>query len=136
MPLMLTLTPMRAGARPEVRTFTEGTLSIGRGTGNDWVLADEERLLSKTHCVIAAQGGRYVLTDLSTNGVYFNGGREPTRRDSQVVLNDGDQFRLGDYNVVVSEIDHAPAARGADPFGAARAATGTAGFAPRPDPLG
>jgi type VI secretion system FHA domain protein len=135
MPLMLTLTPMRAGARPEVRTITDGTLSIGRGPGNDWVLPDEERLLSKTHCVIAAQGGRFVLTDLSTNGVYFNGGREPTRRDGQVVLNDGDQFRLGDYNVVVAEIDHAQGARGADPFASAPAAA-PAGFAARLDPLG
>jgi len=107
MPLMLTMTSVRTGARPEVRTLTQGTMSIGRGPDNDWVLADEDRQLSKTHCVIAVQGGRYVLTDLSTNGVFINGAREPTQRDSQSFLSDGDYFRLGEYQVMVSETLHA-----------------------------
>ena len=76
--------------------------SIGRGAGNDWVLPDPDRHLSKTHCVISIENGRTVLTDLSTNGVYINGARQPTSRDSRVVLTDGDDFRLGEYTIEVT----------------------------------
>lgn len=85
MPLTLALEGPNA---QETRTLGRGTLSIGRAAGNDWVLPDPERLLSKTHCVIAATGGRYLLTDLSTNGVFVNGARERVPRD-----NGGDQRR-------------------------------------------
>jgi type VI secretion system FHA domain protein len=140
MPLILTMTPLRTGGRTETRTLAEGTLSIGRGLSNDWVLEDPERLLSKTHCILAVEGSRYVLNDVSTNGVFINGSREPTRRDSRVFLTDGDQFRLGDYTVNVAEADHHAPARGADPFAAPSGARGGFGgdaFAPggRVDPL-
>ncbi len=145
MPLTLTL----EGAGPrETRTLSRGTLSIGRASGNDWVLPDPERLLSKTHCVIAAAGGRYVLTDLSTNGVFVNGAGSRVPRDGQVELTDGDEFRLGDYIVRVAEAvaeapplaAHAPLAAG----GVARAdpLAGPADLAPDPladsldDPFG
>jgi type VI secretion system FHA domain protein len=91
--------------------------------------------------MITAEGSRYALTDLSTNGVFMNGSSEPTRRDGRVLLNDGDRFRLGDYEVRVREADIAPlrqaspmpppaAARREDPF--------AAGASPDPfgDPLG
>ena len=90
------------------RTLATSTLSIGRGERNDWVLPDPDRHLSKTHCVISEENGRYVLTDLSTNGVYVNGARQPTARDSRIVLTDGDEFRLGDYTIAVQEVE-APA---------------------------
>jgi len=142
MPLILTMTPLRTGGRTETRTLAEGTLSIGRGPSNDWVLDDPERLLSKTHCILAVEGSRYVLNDVSTNGVFMNGSREPTRRDSRVFLTDGDQFRLGDYTVNVAEVDH-PAGRPADPFASPAGARGGfgavddfSGGGGRVDPLG
>jgi len=113
MPLILTLDSRQGGARRESRTFNDGTLSIGRGATNDWVLADPDRLLSKTHCMISLEGSRYVLTDTSTNGVFINGAREPTARDSRAFLTDGDSFRLGDYTITVTEADNAPAPRAA-----------------------
>ena len=70
MPLILKLT---GGTERDTRTLKNGTLSIGRAPGNDWVLSDPERQLSKTHCVITAASGQYALTDLSTNGVFVNG---------------------------------------------------------------
>jgi type VI secretion system FHA domain protein len=114
MPLILTLTPTRGGGSRETRTLNEGSLSIGRGPGNDWVLADPDRLLSKTHCIISIEGSRYALTDVSTNGVYVNGAKDPTRRDSRTLLADGDRLRLGDYTVTVAEVEIAPAARQGD----------------------
>lgn len=141
MPLILTLTPIRGTGAPETRTLTEGSLSLGRGPGNDWVLPDPERQLSKTHCMITVEGSRFTLTDLSTNGVFMNGSSEPTRRDGRVLLTDGDRFRLGEYEVRVSEVDIAPlrpaasvapqsSGRREDPF--------AAGATPDPfgDPLG
>lgn len=91
-----------AGSR-DARTLTTGTLSIGRGERNDWVLPDPDRHLSKTHCVLSIEDGRWVLTDLSTNGVHVNGASQPTTRDSRIVLTDGDQFRIGDHRFTVDE---------------------------------
>lgn len=85
------------------RSLSAGTLSIGRGQGNDWMLPDPDRHLSKTHCVISIEGGQWILTDLSTNGVYINGARQPTSRDSRVVLTDGDEFRIGEYSFTAEE---------------------------------
>ncbi len=98
MALKLTLVATR-----ESRTLERATLSIGRVPGNDWVLDDPDRYLSKTHCFIAFVGGRYVLTDVSTNGVFINGARERVARDEEVVLNDGDEIRLGSHVMIVSE---------------------------------
>ncbi len=102
MKLRLTAERRGTGAR-EIRSVAPGTVSIGRAPGNDWVLADPDRHLSKTHCVIGWQSGRFVLTDLSTNGVFVNGAREPLGRNNQVVLTDGDQFTMGEYVVSVAE---------------------------------
>ena len=115
MPLTLDLKGSHAGAGRETRTLSQGTLSIGRSPGNDWVLADPDRQLSKTHCVIAAAGGRYLLTDLSTNGVFVNGAAERMARESQIELTDGDDFRIGEYVIRVTETA-VPAMQGARSF--------------------
>ena len=115
----------RAGGARQTRTLHGGTLSVGRGPGNDWVLDDPDRHLSKTHCMISVEAGRTYLTDLSTNGMFVNGAREATRRDSRIELTDGDSFRLGEYVISVADLPHAaparpaglPEDRGPDPLG-------------------
>ena len=141
MPLTLSLTggEIPPGQR-QTRTLRSGTLSIGRAPGNDWVLADPERYLSKTHCIISADDGRYVLTDTSSNGIYINGAQRATQRDSQVVLHDGDQLRISSYVITLTEIaDMAPARRdqggGLAPQGG-RATDGPLDIDPLDDPLG
>jgi type VI secretion system protein len=129
MPLTLVLDGGPGGAGRETRTLSQGTLSIGRAPGNDWVLADPDRQLSKTHCVIVAAGGRYMLTDLSTNGVYVNGATERVPREGQIELTDGDDFRIGEYVIRLSE-----GAGQAAPFGGGHAALVQGGVA-RADPL-
>ena len=37
------------GGLPEQRRLEHGTLTVGRGAENDWVLTDPERTLSKQH---------------------------------------------------------------------------------------
>jgi len=124
--MILTLTGPRGSGDRDTRTLRNGTLSIGRAPGNDWVLPDPDRHLSKTHCLIVAAGGRYMLTDTSTNGVFVNGASERVPRNGQVELTDGDEVCLGDYTITLSEEAGAPAARHAPP---------APGVVPRGDPL-
>ena len=99
MPLVLTLHRARdpVDRQRESRTVDDGTLSIGRGTNNGWVLQDPAQHLSKTHCVVAAARSGYTITDCSSNGTFLNGSKQRMPRDSQAALNDGDEFTLGDY---------------------------------------
>ena len=53
----------------------------------------------------ASNTGRCILTDLSTNGVFVNGAREPLSRDNRVTLTDGDEFRLGEYSITATEAE-------------------------------
>jgi type VI secretion system protein len=85
-------------------------LSIGRGPDNDWVLPDPARIVGRLHCTISGEDGRFVLTDLSSNGIYMNGSQHSTARERRILLTDGDQFRLGDYVIGVAEVADAAAA--------------------------
>lgn len=97
--------------------FTEQGGTIGRGQGNTWVLEDPEKFISSKHSQIIFENGYYYLSDLSTNGTFFNGSREPIGSGNRVVLKDGDRFTLGDYEFLVS-MRSQPAAPGfSDPFG-------------------
>ncbi len=79
------------------KTFGEQGGTIGRGTENYWVLNDPECFLSSQHSQISFENGVYVLTDLSTNGTFLNGSREPMGKGNQVQLQDGDEIELSDY---------------------------------------
>ena len=105
MTLHLSLTGGGTTGLATSQTLTTGSLSIGRSAGNDWVLPDSERLVSKTHCIVAAENGRFVLTDLSANGIYVNDAQEATSRNSRIVLRDGDTLRIGNYVIAVAEVD-------------------------------
>ena len=105
MTLLLTLTGDGLPGPEKRRTLAAGSLSIGRSAGNDWVLPDPARILSKTHCVITAEDGQFVLTDLSSNGIYVNNAHSATSRDTRVVLSEGDMLRLGNYVIAVSKMD-------------------------------
>lgn len=82
--------------------FTEQGGTIGRGHGNTWTLEDPEKFISTKHSQITFENGYYYLSDLSTNGTFFNGSREPIGSGNRVVLKDGDRFTLGDYEFLVS----------------------------------
>jgi type VI secretion system protein len=139
MPLSLTLVGGHGAGERATRMLRLGTLSIGRAAGNDWVLADPERHLSKTHCMITAADGRYLLTDVSTNGVFVNGATTRVPRDGQVELTDGDEIRFGEYVLTVTEtVAAAPIVAHSAPVAAGvRRADPLAGPADVvPDPLG
>lgn len=98
MALHLTIIKFPPGISQEndSKTFSGGGV-IGRGASNDWVLMDPERFLSSKHCEIEHEAGGYYLIDLSTNGTFVNGAREPLGRGARIALCDGDSFDVGDY---------------------------------------
>ena len=57
--------------------------------------------MSKKHCVIEYRDGQYLLTDISTNGVFLNRSPERLLRDSAVLLSDGDVLGVGTYEIAV-----------------------------------
>ena len=75
---------------------------IGRSTDNDWVLPDPDRYVSSHHCKVAFKAGKWILEDTSTNGVFINGSDTPASIEGPYSLQDGDRFRLGDYEILVS----------------------------------
>ncbi len=96
-------------------TFDEQGGTLGRGKNNEWVLDDPERFLSSCHCQIGFEAGQYYLTDLSTNGTFFDGAPHPMGKGSKLPMNDGSSFILGDYEFSVS-ISDLMQNSSADPF--------------------
>ena len=84
-----------------VREFPAVGGTIGRGPDNDWVLPDESRYVSSRHAVIDYQGGAYYLVDTSRNGVYVNGSDTPVGQGHPQRLFDGDQLRIGEFEIAV-----------------------------------
>jgi type VI secretion system FHA domain protein len=86
----------------EARRIASGTLTIGRGSGNDWALpaADGPRV-SRRHCSVSAGPEGFAVADLgSTNGTRLNGRRlEPRARTP---LASGDVLELGPYRLMVT----------------------------------
>ncbi len=104
MSLLITITkaPETAALAESSKTFDTQGGSIGRGKDNNWVLDDPERFLSSCHCKISMENGQYMITDMSTNGTFFNGSPNPMGKGKSQPLNDGDSFTLGDYEFAVS----------------------------------
>lgn len=123
--MKLTLTVMGPGqssGRALSRVLTEGAMSIGRSAAADWMLEDPDRVLSKVHCRIEHQAGRFVLTDTSTNGVFINRSTESLGHGNTAVLNNGDKLQIGPFTIAVlidAEAGSQPDARrislGSDP---------------------
>ncbi|MET0292761.1 MAG: type VI secretion system-associated FHA domain protein TagH, partial [Steroidobacteraceae bacterium] len=76
--------------------------SFGRAADNDWVLPDPQRYLSGHHGRVHFRQGAFYLEDLSTNGVFVNGGTLPLSRTGPHALRDGDLIRFGEYEVRAS----------------------------------
>lgn len=85
------------------QTFAStGTYVLGREAGCDWHLPDPDRVVSSRHAEIGFRDGRFWIRDISTNGVFLNGGSEPLGNGATRSLADGDSVRLGDYEIGVS----------------------------------
>ena len=85
-----------------VRVFREDGGMIGRSFENDWVLQDPDRFISGKHAAIDYRSGAYYLADISTNGVYINGEKQPLGKGNPRRLFHGDRLRMGDYEFEVT----------------------------------
>jgi pSer/pThr/pTyr-binding forkhead associated (FHA) protein len=74
-------------------------LSIGRGAGNDLVLDDSDRAVSRFHAEVRWEDGRYVLVDLgSQNGTWMG-----SRRVDRVELKAGVPVTIGPYRLIFDD---------------------------------
>ncbi len=82
-----------------IKEFHQKGGSIGRQSSNDFVLIDHEKSVSKLHAFIHYRDNQYYLTDVSTNGVFFN--EEDTAVSDSVdnprIIQEGDNIRIGYY---------------------------------------
>jgi type VI secretion system FHA domain protein len=83
----------------EQRRLSDGSMKIGRGRSNDWMLPMQT--VSGEHCSFSAVPDGFVVTDLeSTNGTRLNG--RPLKPHEPTPLSTGDVVEIGPYRLVVS----------------------------------
>ncbi|MFZ5603972.1 MAG: type VI secretion system-associated FHA domain protein TagH [Pseudomonadota bacterium] len=117
MKLVLTVTQSPADNNITGQTFSVDATgaTLGRGPANSWVLNDGARIVSTHHASIGFQQGQFVLTDHSTNGTYVNNAVAALGQGNSTPLQSNDLIRIGKYELRVTIVSDAPAARNAIP---------------------
>jgi type VI secretion system FHA domain protein len=162
--LIVVRDPRRTLGEGTVHVFTEAGGTVGRNTSCDLVLADVANVISSRHAEFSFNGRGFLITDISTNGVYLNRTDAPLGRGNSALLASGDVLYLGDlvFKIDVGEEQRdvrarvglrpaegwakaqpgitpkAPPPSGIDGFAGSRPAAGTdplAGFAPSRLPM-
>jgi pSer/pThr/pTyr-binding forkhead associated (FHA) protein len=90
----------------EIKTFSQGTISIGRNTSCHLHFPSDLTAISRNHAEITREGNQFKLTDKSANGTFVNG-----KQISEVYLKNGDilEFSKGGPKVsFLSEITDKP----------------------------
>ncbi|MFP8968229.1 type VI secretion system-associated FHA domain protein TagH [Pokkaliibacter sp. CJK22405] len=108
-----------------VKVFGPQGGTIGRSEKADWYLPDPARVLSGIHASIEKDGDGFVVTDMSTNGLFINRSVDALGKGNRHVLQDKDMLQLNDYDI---EVALRQKARVAEPLVAAPIA------APEPKP--
>src|SRR5258708_19050532 len=103
MSLVLTVISYRRQpmAQPLSQRFESPNITVGRSPDNDWTLPAPDQLISKKHCAIRLQNGRYAVTDTSTNGVFINDAPQPLGNGQSTALTDGDKILPAHYAILV-----------------------------------
>jgi FHA domain-containing protein len=126
-------------ASPLAADFDELGGNIGRAEDATLVLADPERIVSRTHAAVGFRGGRYLLYDLGTAvAVHVNGRALGNGREAPI--QPGDEIRIGPYELRVKAAAAAPrepaaAANGLGQFDEMVGTSGSLPDRPRDDPL-
>ena len=104
---MVTLLLTEKGGETKQLNFEKDEVTIGRVQGNDVVLPKGN--VSKRHCRIMVQSGRFSVEDLkSTNGTYING-----RKIGETTAVIGtDKIYVGDFVIKVENAGAEPAVAG------------------------
>jgi type VI secretion system FHA domain protein len=95
-------------AQPLFRRFDRLGGALGRAEGNELVLEDPGKYISRVHARIEFRDGAYCLVDVGSNPSLVN--ERPVGPGRPVPLADGDRITIGDYQLVASvALDAAPA---------------------------
>lgn len=113
MPLVLKVLRCPPGVAPDRRRVDGASFTIGRGVESDWTLPDPDRVLSKRHCIVAARGEGWVVTDSSSNGTFLNG--HSIDPNVPHPLREGDRLTFGAYEIEARLDDDAPDVAGVPP---------------------
>ncbi|GGC78449.1 type VI secretion system-associated FHA domain protein TagH [Undibacterium terreum] len=102
MPITLRVQTYRNEAFPQqvVKRFDQLGGAIGRAVGNDLVLEDPSKYISRVHAKIDFQDAVYYLTDVGSNPSLIND--RPVGSGRQMPLSDGDRLNIGEYQLLVS----------------------------------
>jgi type VI secretion system FHA domain protein len=109
MPLTLSVHTYRDAAPAQAlwRRFDRLGGALGRAPGNELVLDDPGKYISRVHARIEYRDGGYCLVDVGSNPSLVN--ERPVGAGRHVQLADGDRITIGDYQLVASlESEAAP----------------------------
>jgi predicted component of type VI protein secretion system len=109
MPITLSVHTYRNAAPPQAlsRRFDRLGGALGRAPGNELVLDDPGKYISRIHARIEYRDGGYCLVDVGSNPSLVND--RPVGAGRQVMLADGDRITIGDYQLVAGvESEAAP----------------------------
>jgi len=101
--LILTITSQQKGAMgaEASKTFDINGGTIGRSNNNDWILPDPDRFMSSQHALILYQKNEFLVTDLSTNGVYINNAEDALGKGNTTSLNRVRTLTVGKFTIKV-----------------------------------
>ena len=110
MPITLSVLTYRDAAPAQAlgRRFDRLGGAIGRAPGNELVLDDPGKYISRVHARIEYRDGGYCLVDVGSNPSLVN--ERPVGPGRHVLLADGDRIAIGDYQLAASVEDEAPQA--------------------------
>lgn len=116
MPITLSVQTYREEAPPLplARRFDQLGGAIGRAAGNDLVLDDPSKYISRVHARIEFRDGGYYLLDVGSNPSLVN--ERPVGQGREVRLADDDKLVIGAYQLVAIVVDEGPAALPASPL--------------------
>jgi type VI secretion system FHA domain protein len=134
MPITLTVLTYRNAAPAQAlgRRFDRLGGAIGRAPGNELVLDDPGKYISRVHARIDYRDGGYCLVDIGSNPSLVN--ERPLGAGRHLQLADGDRLVIGDYQIAVSVESEAaavpPPSFAPSPLQAAPAAAAPASLIP------
>jgi len=102
--LQLNLISGSSAGQSDACRFTSLGGTVGRSSECDWTLHDSDRYISNKHILITFQNNQFVLTDVSSNGVFINQSAVPLGKPNTHVLQIDDKINLGKFCLSVIEL--------------------------------
>ena len=120
-----------APAQPLFRRFDRLGGALGRAVGNELVLDDPGKYISRVHARIEFRDGAWCLLDVGSNPSLVN--ERPVGPGRHVALADGDRITIGDYQLVASVVTEPAPTLPPSPLQVAPAAPVPAALPANPD---